>query len=70
MADEDIPASDWTEQDLLTRDLADERLDQEQAETIARLQALRLTPDPDPEAVGLLERRLRAIEASRAHITG
>ncbi|GAA3146743.1 hypothetical protein GCM10010466_42200 [Planomonospora alba] len=66
MPDRDIAASDWTEQDLLTRQLARERLAAAEAETLARLQALRAAPDADPAAVGLLQRRLDALAAGRA----
>jgi hypothetical protein len=69
MPDRDIAASDWTEQDLLTRDLAAERLATDEAETVAELEALRDAPATDPEAMALLERRLRAIQASRANVT-
>src|SRR5271166_377108 len=64
----DIDASDWTEQDLLTRDLAAQRLAADEAETAAELQRARATPDSDPAAVELLERRLRALEATRANL--
>lgn len=70
MSGADINASDWTEQDLLTRELAAGRLAAEEAETLAALEALRAAPSADPAAMELLERRLLAIEASRANLTG
>ena len=69
MPDKDIDADDWTEQDLLTRDLALERLAEDWAETTAALETLRASPDPDADAVALLERRLRALAQSRANIS-
>lgn len=64
----DIDASDWTEQDLLTRDLAVERLAADEAETLAELAALQNSPGSDPEVVAVLERRLQALQVSRAHL--
>ena len=64
----DIAADDWVEQDLLTRDLATDRLAGLEADTLAELAAVRAAPRPDPAAVELLERRLRAIGASRENI--
>jgi hypothetical protein len=64
----DIPADDWVEQDLLTRDLAADRLATLEADTLAELAVARSTPVADRKAVELLERRLRAIAASRAAI--
>ena len=61
---EDIPADDWVEQDLLTRALATDRLEQLEAETRAGLAAAA----GDPAASALLRRRLAAIEASRGNI--
>jgi hypothetical protein len=68
MPERDIDASDWTEQDLLTRELAVERLAEDEAETTAELQRLRAARIAQPDAIDLLERRLRAIEASRANV--
>lgn len=68
MQEKDIDADDWTEQDLLTRELALERLTEDATQTTAALGALRAGPDPDPQAVALLERRLHALEESRANI--
>ncbi len=70
MPEKDIPASDWTEQDLLTRDLARERLAEAESEALAELHALRAAPAADPAAVDLLERRLEAIATTRALIGG
>jgi hypothetical protein len=66
--EKDIDADDWTEQDLLTRELALDRLAEDVAETEVALAALRGRADPDPDAVDLLERRLRALAISRANI--
>jgi hypothetical protein len=60
----DVPEDDWVEQDLLTRAIASDRLAQLEAETRAELAAA----GTDPAAVGLLRRRLAAIEASRGNI--
>jgi hypothetical protein len=68
VSEKDIDASDWTEQDLLTRDLAMERLAADEAETVAALDALRAAPDAAPDAIGLLEQRLRALRACQANI--
>mgnify|MGYP007039433365 CR=1 FL=1 len=64
----DIAADDWVEQDLLTRDLAADRLTALEAETRAALADLRATARPDAAAVDVVERKLRAIEASRRTI--
>jgi hypothetical protein len=66
--EKDIDADDWTEQDLLTRELALDRLARDATQTAADLAALRAGPHPDPDAVALLERRLRALEESRANV--
>ncbi|WP_433755638.1 hypothetical protein [Nocardia sp. CA-135398] len=68
MPEHDIDASDWTEQDLLTRELATERLAEDELETVAELERLRSSGQVAPEAVELLERRLRALAASRSNI--
>jgi hypothetical protein len=65
MPGRDIDASDWTERDLLTRELAAERLAEDQAETAAELAALRSLSDADSDVMAQLERRLRALEATR-----
>jgi hypothetical protein len=61
----DIAADDWAEQDLLTRDLATDRLAALEAETRAELARV----GDDAAAVAMLERRLRAIDASRETIS-
>ena len=65
---EQLPRSDWTDQDLLTKDEARERLVEEIGRTKARLEQLHAgTDDPagiDAEAT-LLARRLNAMESVR-----
>ena len=65
---EQLPQSDWTDQDLLTKDEARERLVEEIGRTNARLAEVqaggRDPADADPE-VTLLERRLNAMESVR-----
>jgi hypothetical protein len=61
----DIAADDWAEQDLLTRDLATDRLAALEVETRAELARV----GDDAAAVAMLERRLRAIDASRETIS-
>jgi outer membrane murein-binding lipoprotein Lpp len=57
--------SDWTEQDLLTIDEASGRLEQEMQETREALAAA-----DDPEERANLERRLQAMEATKARFAG
>ncbi|WGL54059.1 hypothetical protein P5P86_09565 [Nocardioides sp. BP30] len=67
MAEKDIDAPDWIDQDLLTRDEAAERLDEEiilVRERLARLEATPSGPDPD-SAIGMVRRRLVAMEQAR-----
>ncbi len=64
----DIDASDWTERDLLTRELAAERLAADEAETLAELSALQTAAEPDADAVAQLQRRLNALRATRANV--
>jgi hypothetical protein len=64
----DIDASDWTEQDLLTRGLAVQRLAADEADTLAELDALRNATATDPDAIAALERRLRALGVCRANL--
>jgi hypothetical protein len=52
------PRSDWHEQDLLTKDEAGGRLNDERVETVAQLDALSVD---DPERPGVT-RRLNAID--------
>jgi hypothetical protein len=65
---EQLPQSDWTDQDLLTKDEAHERLIEEIGRTQARLAEVRAgAGDPahlDAE-IALLERRLNAMESVR-----
>ena len=65
---EQLARSDWTDQDLLTKDEARQRLVEEIANTRARLAALQAsTQDPgsiDAE-VTMLARRLNAMESVR-----
>jgi hypothetical protein len=65
---EQLPVSDWTDQDLLSKDEARERLVDEIAHTRARLDELTATSADDPE-VRLLERRLHAMESVRDEYT-
>lgn len=55
--------SDWTEQDILTIGEAAGRLAQEVQETVAALNAT-----TDPVEIENLERRIRAMEASRKRL--
>ena len=61
---EQLPVSDWTDQDLLTKDEARERLVDEIGRTRARLDELTASNADDPE-IPLLERRLNAMESVR-----
>jgi hypothetical protein len=66
---EQLPRSDWTDQDLLTKDEARERLVEEIGRTRARLarKVVEVTGDPahsDAE-ITLLARRLNAMESVR-----
>lgn len=65
---EQLPVSDWTDQDLLTKDEARERLVEEIGRTKARLEAVQASTDDlariDAE-VTLLARRLNAMESVR-----
>jgi hypothetical protein len=65
---EQLPVSDWTDQDLLTKDEARERLVHEIDRTRARLDQLRAANADDPEIM-LLERRLNAMESVRDDYT-
>lgn len=65
---EQLPVSDWTDQDLLTKDEARERLVDEIGRTRARLDELTATNADDPE-VRLLARRLNAMESVRDEYT-
>ncbi|MDT5201395.1 MAG: hypothetical protein QOH34_2917 [Mycobacterium sp.] len=65
---EQLPRSDWTDQDLLTKEEAHERLVEEIGRTRARLEEVQArTGDPahsDAE-ITLLARRLNAMESVR-----
>jgi hypothetical protein len=62
---EQLPVDDWTDQDLLTKDEARERLVTEIGRTKARLGQLQVG-NPDEEAeIALLSRRLNAMESIR-----
>ena len=65
---EQLPVSDWTDQDLLTKDEARARLVDEIGRTRARLDELTATNADDPE-IRLLERRLNAMESVRDEYT-
>lgn len=65
---EQLPQSDWTDQDLLTKDEAHERLVEEIGRTQARLEELRGgggDPAHVEAEVALLARRLNAMESVR-----
>jgi hypothetical protein len=65
---EQLPQSDWTDQDLLTKDEARERLVEEIGRARARLDELRASTD-DPACIDaevtMLARRLNAMESVR-----
>ena len=61
---EQLPVSDWTDQDLLTKGEARERLVEEIGRTRARLDELTAMNADDPE-IRLLARRLNAMESVR-----
>jgi hypothetical protein len=68
MAEKDIDAPDWIDQDLLTREEAAERLDEEiilVRERLARLEAGSSGPDPE-SAIEMVRRRLAAMEHVRS----
>ncbi|WP_442943328.1 hypothetical protein [Nocardia sp. NBC_00565] len=68
MAGKDIDAADWIDQDLLTRDEAGERLDEEIVRVRARLRDLESGPGDDPavaSSVAMVSRRLAAMESIR-----
>lgn len=65
---EQLPVSDWTDQDLLTKDEARARLVDEIGRTRARLDELTATNADDPE-IRLLARRLNAMESVRDEYT-
>ena len=59
---EQLPVSDWTDQDLLTKDEARGRLVDEIGRCRTRLDELKANKADDSE-VGLLARRLNAMES-------
>jgi hypothetical protein len=61
---EQLPVSDWTDQDLLTKDEARERLLEEIPRTRARLSQLQ-RDTPDDAEIAMLARRLNAMESIR-----
>ena len=72
MAEEkDIDAADWTDQDLLTRDEAGERLDDEIAVARKRLSELETKDAGDTDvaaSLAVVRRRLAAMESLRSHL--
>jgi len=62
---EQLPLSDWTDQDLLTKDEARERLVDEIARTRSRLEGLDASNSRDEAEISLLARRLNAMESIR-----
>lgn len=63
---EQLPVSDWTDQDLLTKDEARERLVEEIDRTRARLAQLEGDArDAHDAEISLLTRRLNAMESIR-----
>jgi hypothetical protein len=60
---EQLPVDDWTDQDLLTKDEARERLVSEIGRTKERLDQLQT--DSDEAEIALLSRRLNAMESVR-----
>ncbi|MFJ8816432.1 hypothetical protein [Amycolatopsis thermoflava] len=63
-----IPADDWTDQDLLTKDEAGERLDDEITAVTGELDRLRAAGigPLEQDEVELLTRRLEAMKTARA----
>jgi len=61
---EQLPVDDWTDQDLLTKDEARERLVSEIGRTKARLDQLQ-SDNSDEAEIALLSRRLNAMESVR-----
>ncbi|MFE4963769.1 hypothetical protein [Streptomyces sp. NPDC056660] len=67
-----LPLDDWNDQDLLTRDEAAERLDEEMKAVTGELAELRRAgQDPAVRAgIELLDRRLAAMKAARTELSG
>jgi hypothetical protein len=59
---EQLPVSDWADQDLLTKDEARQRLVDEIGRCRAQLDDL-MTANADDSEISLLARRLRAMES-------
>ena len=68
MADKDIDAPDWIDQDLLTRDEAGERLDEEIGSVRRRLAELEnsVADERTADSIEMVRRRLTAMENVRA----
>ena len=63
---EQLPQSDWTDQDLLTKEEARERLVEEIGRTRARFEEAQAgVPDHSEAEIALLARRLNAMESVR-----
>jgi hypothetical protein len=62
---EQLPLSDWTDQDLLTKDEARDRLVDEIGRTRARLDHLDADNRDDDAEISLLAKRLNAMESIR-----
>lgn len=60
-----LPVDDWTDQDLLTKDEAHERLIVEIDRTQARLDELSAEKADDDAEIRLLSRRLNAMQSVR-----
>jgi hypothetical protein len=67
---EQLPRSDWTDQDLLTKNEARERLVHEIERTQIRLDEVLSGAQPDDAEVTLLERRLNAMRSVCAEYDG
>jgi hypothetical protein len=67
---EQLPRSDWTDQDLLTKDQARERLVHEIDRTQTRLDQVLSAARPDDAEVTLLERRVNAMLSIRGEYDG
>lgn len=60
---EQLPVSDWTDQDLLTKDEARGRLAGEIDRCRARLEKLKANPKANEAELALLARRVNAMES-------
>ncbi len=70
MADKDIDAPDWIDQDLLTREEAGERLDEEIEIVRRRVAELEAAPADQQtlDSLEMVRRRLTAMEDVRANL--